>query len=347
LIPLELASFFPESLGELTYQNDFSSNRSRSEINVGYYDTTVSQVAFDNKQLILAPNGRVSAYLFPAVSVRHAHIYLITIDAVAVPPVDDGLFLRVMASNHPTENSTDSVYLSPYPEIATLPTLRADQETVTSLENTGSLIGIETYSTCYKPEAQTESFSPLLMKWNGLKDSALYVRKIKIVELPAWAKLGCKFSGAMHYNTRDFDVSFGVRAAIWSRVVSQMVMNPLEWLIGKGFLNQPFIDIPDRNGFSDREEYKHPHQLILSLIWYGGLPALILFVAIILSAKRLISSSATLLGTGIAIFSLLSLSLDGGNIVSKVNQYWLLIWLPLGLLLSGHHQRKKIRANEH
>ena len=127
--------------------------------------------------------------------------------------------------------------------------------------------------------------------------------------------------------TRDILLPRGdsFRFAIWTETWEQIVKND-GLIVGLGVLTSDDLII-------DGTIFGHPHNMYLALTHQGGLVALGLYLGVVgmtlwTFAKRFDSPDAKL-GLGILALALVAHLLDGHELVDKVGDTWLLIWMPV------------------
>jgi len=118
------------------------------------------------------------------------------------------------------------------------------------------------------------------------------------------------------------------RAEIWAWVREQIALHPL---LGTG----PNFRFP-------REWMSHPHNGLLGIAMYYGLPILVAFGALVVSYARAVSAQGdrTLRFFGIAsiIFSFGYMGTDLSNPFAFFNMHYLFLWLPIFLILSSERE---------
>jgi len=81
----------------------------------------------------------------------------------------------------------------------------------------------------------------------------------------------------------------------------------------------------------------HAHNIYLALVHQGGLVALLLYISVLTSAVVAMFRNYDLadarLGVSILILAMFSHLLDGHELIDKVGDTWLLVWMPVGLAL--------------
>ena len=83
---------------------------------------------------------------------------------------------------------------------------------------------------------------------------------------------------------------------------------------------------------------KHPHSVFVSTFYYGGTIGLAIYLAMIVKSIFALNqnkeSNLRLLGAMLLVFGLTATTLDGDEIVTKVNYLWLLIWTPIAIAMA-------------
>jgi O-antigen ligase len=117
------------------------------------------------------------------------------------------------------------------------------------------------------------------------------------------------------------------RLAIWAETLERISASPF---IGLG------IGTTDDMVLNDLT-FPHPHNLYLALVYQGGLVALTLFVlflwACIATLLRRYEHQDAKTALSILALSLSAFLLDGHELVDKVGESWVLIWLPAGMAM--------------
>lgn len=131
--------------------------------------------------------------------------------------------------------------------------------------------------------------------------------------------LGSEFS--------DRGLSF--RPEIWAKAIELTMPHP--WLgcgLGCG------VEILTPSGLSVIE----PHNNLISAFYFGGLFGLALFLATFAVALQMQwrisrTSPMALLALVLQVFGLTTLLFDGGGLIGRPSEFWLLYWLPVALIL--------------
>ena len=115
------------------------------------------------------------------------------------------------------------------------------------------------------------------------------------------------------------------RLAIWSHFSEQIMLHPL---IGSGVTTEDRIEI---GGII----FHHPHNVYLSLLFQGGLLALVGYLSVLLMCLHVVGQcyehpDAKLVLSMLTLSSLAFL-LDGHAVIDKVGEMWFLLWLPVGI----------------
>ena len=122
-----------------------------------------------------------------------------------------------------------------------------------------------------------------------------------------------------------------LRPQIWSHVLKLWQAQP--WF-GAGY-NAP-LDISLR---FIRDDFYDAHNIVLAVLYYGGIVGVLLFglvhgTALVRACRRQRSSAGALLASSLMIYGLIALQFDGGSIIGRPNEFWLLLWFPIALLLN-------------
>jgi O-antigen ligase len=120
-----------------------------------------------------------------------------------------------------------------------------------------------------------------------------------------------------------------LRPEIW-RQVWQLCLTHIWFGVG---LDTPLY-IPTSNGIPALDT----HNVFLAALFYGGIIGLILFCApfftnIFLGWRRRRSSTLAALAALLQLYGLIALQFDGGCLISRPNDFWVLYWLPVALYL--------------
>lgn len=128
-----------------------------------------------------------------------------------------------------------------------------------------------------------------------------------------------------------------LRPEIWNYVWELCKEQP--WF-GDGMIRYP-IEVPTSEG----PKY-NTHNIFLTVLYYGGLVGLLQFLAVIvgnfyLSWRDRFESGISLLAAVLQLYAVVALQFDGGNLITRPADFWVLLWLPVALHLFG---RRQIRA---
>lgn len=116
------------------------------------------------------------------------------------------------------------------------------------------------------------------------------------------------------------------RPEIWASALD--VVFPENALFGVGILTSDDFLLNGR-------VFQHPHSMYISMLFQGGLIALFLFLALLTWTLgvflRFYDEVDAKLGLAILAITLSAYVLDGHELLDKVGDTWLLVWLPVGL----------------
>ncbi|MCY4178301.1 MAG: O-antigen ligase family protein [Endozoicomonadaceae bacterium] len=140
--------------------------------------------------------------------------------------------------------------------------------------------------------------------------------------------------------------TFGGRTNIWKTAVLQIIQRP--WL-GHGF-DSAFAAYNNWGELVDS-----PHNYFLHVLYLYGVVGILLFISMLVGMAGLALKSAyrhhLLMKTGVIllIVSLIAMLNDIQKIITRPNESWLYIWLPVGMILSVYYQQKGLihRKEEH
>ena len=119
------------------------------------------------------------------------------------------------------------------------------------------------------------------------------------------------------------------RPEIWGETL-RLILDNDALLIGRGILTSDDV-------MAGGILMPHAHNIYLALVHQGGLVALGLYVVVLVSAIismfRNFDLADARLGVSILIVATFSHLLDGHELIDKVGDTWLLVWMPVGLAL--------------
>ena len=119
------------------------------------------------------------------------------------------------------------------------------------------------------------------------------------------------------------------RPEIWGETLRLILENDA-LLLGRGILTSDDV-------MAGGVLMPHAHNIYLALVHQGGLVALGLYIAVLASAIinmfRNFDLADARLGASILIVATFSHLLDGHELIDKVGDTWLLVWMPVGLAL--------------
>jgi O-antigen ligase len=121
-----------------------------------------------------------------------------------------------------------------------------------------------------------------------------------------------------------------LRPQIWSEVIKQWQEHP--WF-GAGYNAALSIKLD-----LVEDTFFDTHNIVLAALFYGGIIGAVLFCAMHTTAfyqafRKQSSLRASVLASSLMIYGLTTLQFDGGSIIGRPNEFWLLLWFPIGLFL--------------
>ena len=124
------------------------------------------------------------------------------------------------------------------------------------------------------------------------------------------------------------------RPEIWSEFVSRTIERSI-WF-GNGMTTESEFQL---SGLL----IQHPHSVLVSTFYYGGLTGLVLYIGLIFKVASALNvmenQNVRLLGLMLIAFGQTATFFDGDELISKVNYLWLIIWLPVGLAITPRRNR--------
>lgn len=125
-----------------------------------------------------------------------------------------------------------------------------------------------------------------------------------------------------------------LRPEIWQYVWDLCKQQP--WF-GDGLIRYP-LEVPTSEG----PKY-NTHNVFLTVLYYGGFVGLLQFVVLTfgnlyLSWRDRLQSSVSLAAALLQLYALVALQFDGGNLLTRPADFWVLLWLPVALHLFGRRQ---------
>ncbi|WP_211163267.1 O-antigen ligase family protein [Aromatoleum diolicum] len=118
------------------------------------------------------------------------------------------------------------------------------------------------------------------------------------------------------------------RPEIWSDTLRQISEKPI---FGHGYDHPLEIYL---EGIADA--FRDPHNMILAVLYYGGLVGLALWVwlygAAVLACWRQRHDPAVFICSATLIYGLAASMTEGGAFLSRPKEHWFLIWIPFALL---------------
>lgn len=132
------------------------------------------------------------------------------------------------------------------------------------------------------------------------------------------------------------------RFAIWQHVAARVAQNP--WF-GEGILTDDSMQLAVPGGAAMTID--HPHNVYLATALYGGVPALLLLLALVGLALR---QGWQLAARGEPVwlvmlgFALLCMLTDGAQLLRSPRAIWFYFWLPVGVLIGCQARSDQARS---
>lgn len=138
----------------------------------------------------------------------------------------------------------------------------------------------------------------------------------------------------MLFWTRLLDRGLSLRPEMWRLALNAAVQNP--WL-GVGLGGQ-FVATAS-NGVT----YYDTHNIFLAALYYGGIFGLLLFLGLFGAAfqtawRERNRSRLCALAAPLQIYGIVTLQVDGGSLIGRPNEFWVLYWLPIAITLYAQRQ---------
>jgi O-antigen ligase len=119
------------------------------------------------------------------------------------------------------------------------------------------------------------------------------------------------------------------RFGIWNAHVN-------DWLAGNYWFGHG--QLVDRWVVVDGQNFRGAHNMYLSMLGHGGVPALVLFFTMLLwTGSRLLQHldrPQARLGLALLLAGCAAFLLNGDRIIDKVNFVWFVLWYPMGIALA-------------
>ena len=123
------------------------------------------------------------------------------------------------------------------------------------------------------------------------------------------------------------------RLAIWQQFAARVADSP--WL-GEGLLTDDSTQVAPQGEDAAPVTILHPHNIFLATALYGGLPALLLLLALITLALRQ-GWQLYVRGEPVwllcLLFALVCMLTDGDRLLHAPRAIWVYFWLPVGVLI--------------
>lgn len=140
------------------------------------------------------------------------------------------------------------------------------------------------------------------------------------------------------FDERLLERGLSLRPDIWSQVMGRLAEYP--WM-GHG-LGAP-LEIQLHNGLV----FVDTHNLLLAIQFYGGLVGVGLFFGMIgcvlVSAWRQRQMSVACLAGALQLYGVATLQFDGGSLIGRANEFWILYWLPVALCIYSMRIERQLR----
>lgn len=131
------------------------------------------------------------------------------------------------------------------------------------------------------------------------------------------------------------------RPDIWASALDRI--SPDHWLFGLGILTSDDFQIGS-------QLFAHPHNMYLSMLYQGGVVALVLFLALLIGCAlwflRNYDHRDAKIGLSVLAVTIPAYLLDGHELIDKVGDTWFLVWLPVGLMLGFAWRGEVVRRRE-
>lgn len=126
-----------------------------------------------------------------------------------------------------------------------------------------------------------------------------------------------------------FERGWSLRPELWRLSIGAALQQP--WL-GVGLGNRIMLDSTIGLQFYDT------HNVFLAVFYYGGTCGLLLFVGVFATAfysawRRRQQAPLFGLAALLQLFGLATLQFDGGSLIGRPTEFWLLYWLPIAITL--------------
>lgn len=138
-----------------------------------------------------------------------------------------------------------------------------------------------------------------------------------------------------------------LRPQIWIKAIVLSLQHP--WL-GAGLGSELNITVSIREAYWKpllfRTEVLDTHNVFLAVFFYGGLIGLLFFIAAFGASflgawQQRNKSPLFLLAALLQLYGLTTLQFDGGSLIGRPTEYWVLYWLPMALFLHAVFKQRQ------
>jgi hypothetical protein len=312
-----------------TFGNWISANQPESIISIhgSIHRPNISRADGDSVQ-IHANGGRVGL-VWPAFEIDQKSKYYIRTEIRATEAITNGIYLRAQESDN-SEILKEYVLINGSDEKF----VPADREVPFLLQNRGLSEEYTTFVSDYSPTTNAKWSSLTLMQWDANKNVPIIVRKLEIY------RVGIESHPVLYANhvlgnfSPLFKRGFSNRNEIWLTALN--LIYPEQLVFGFGLSTDSNIRPLDNANF------QHLHSIFVSALFYGGLSSLLLLLIVYQLAALKISDSENEFEGSICltlvVYGIVALSVDGDNILTRINYLWILFWFPLGIALGLRQQ---------
>lgn len=149
------------------------------------------------------------------------------------------------------------------------------------------------------------------------------------------------------YDKFIYRSGFSFRPQIWLMTISHIIDKPLFGYGSNSFFNH--LVIQTIHGKEMSYTASHPHNLYLSIFYFTGLIGVILYFLVLaetlLKIKKYLNDYLVWLTLSLILFSLAEQIFEISAIVVRPNEYYVILWLPIGILLGRISYAKQNNPN--
>lgn len=150
----------------------------------------------------------------------------------------------------------------------------------------------------------------------------------------AIALVSLVFVVALLFGRELSERGLSLRPEIWKQSLVLLMRHP--WF-GVGLGNEMLLPV-------DGAQFSDPHNIFLAAAHYGGVIGLLLFCALFGQGfwrawARRRESSLFVLAATLQLFGISTLQFDGGSLLGRPTEFWLLYWLPIAIFLRAFNER--------